>query len=111
MRRIASFLLTLCLFTFLNSQSQSNSSPSANLGPILASIDQQAAKIMTEVIAWRRQLHQHPELSMREFNTSKFVAEKLKAMGLEVHTGVAKTGVVALLKGGKPGPVVACAPM
>ena len=105
MRSIGSFLLTLCLFAFLNSHSQTN--PPENFRPLLASIDQQAAKFMTEVIAWRRQLHQHPELSMREFNTSKFVAEKLKAMGLQVQAGVAKTGVVALLKGGKPGPVVA----
>ncbi|MEO5862990.1 MAG: amidohydrolase, partial [Burkholderiales bacterium] len=59
------------------------------------------------VIDWRRDIHQHPELSNREFRTAKLVAEHLQKLGLEVKTGVAKTGVVAVLVGGKPGPVVA----
>ena len=62
---------------------------------------------MPQVIAWRRDLHQHPELSNREFRTSQLVAAELKKMGLEVQTGIAKTGVVGILKGGKPGPLVA----
>ncbi len=69
-------------------------------------IDAAAAKVLPQVIEWRRYIHQHPELSNREFNTSKLVADKLKEFGLEVHTGIAKTGVVGILKGGKPGPVV-----
>jgi amidohydrolase len=70
-------------------------------------IDAATQKIMPRVIEWRRYLHQHPELSNREFNTSKLVADELKRLGLDVRTGIAKTGVVGILKGGLPGPVVA----
>ncbi len=59
------------------------------------------------LLEWRRHLHQHPELGNREVETSKFVAEKLRAMGLAPRTGVAKTGVVCVIEGGKPGRVVA----
>ncbi len=59
------------------------------------------------VVAWRRDFHQHPELSNREFRTARIVAEWLRELGLEVRTGVAHTGVVGVLRGGKPGPVVA----
>jgi len=59
------------------------------------------------VIAWRRHFHQFPELSNREYNTGAYIAAYLKKLGLEVQYPVAKTGVVAILKGGKPGPVVA----
>ena len=68
--------------------------------------DAATAKIMPQVIQWRRHLHQHPELSNREFNTSKLVAEQLRKLGLEVRTVIAKTGVVGILKGGQPGPVI-----
>lgn len=70
-------------------------------------IDNLANSIEPKVIEWRRYFHQYPELSNREFKTAEKVAAHLKALGLEVQTGVAHTGVVALLKGGKPGPVVA----
>ena len=60
-----------------------------------------------QLISWRRHFHENPELSNREFNTGKYIAEYLKTLGIEVHYPVAKTGVVAILKGGKPGPVVA----
>ena len=63
--------------------------------------------IEPNVITWRRDFHQHPELSNREFRTSAKIAEYLKSLGLEVQTGVAKTGVVGLLKGNYPGKVVA----
>lgn len=66
-----------------------------------------AARIEGRVIAWHRDIHEHPELSNREFRTSKLVAEHLRGLGMEVQTGVAHTGVVGLLKGGLPGPVVA----
>jgi len=72
-----------------------------------ALIDQKAAAILPQVIEWRRYLHQHPELSNREYQTAKFIADHLKKLGLEVQTGIAKTGVVGILKGGQPGPVVA----
>ena len=62
---------------------------------------------MPKVIEWRRHFHQYPELSNREYKTGAFVAEYLKSLGLEVKYPVAKTGVVAILKGGKPGPVIA----
>ena len=70
-------------------------------------IDRLAKEVEAKVIEWRRDIHQNPELSNREFRTAKFIAAHLQKLGLEVQTGVAKTGVVALLKGGKPGPVVA----
>ncbi|HEV2846064.1 MAG TPA: amidohydrolase, partial [Thermoanaerobaculia bacterium] len=60
-----------------------------------------------KVIAWRRDIHENPELSNRETRTAALVAEHLRKLGLEVRTGVARTGVVGVLKGGKPGPVVA----
>ena len=59
------------------------------------------------IIELRHQIHQHPELSNREFETSKLVAERLRSLGLEVQTGIAHTGVVGTLRGGRPGPVVA----
>jgi amidohydrolase len=62
---------------------------------------------LNKVISWRRVLHQKPELSNREFYTSQFVAEHLKAMGIETELNVAKTGVIGVLKGAKPGPVMA----
>ena len=61
----------------------------------------------SKVIEWRRYFHENPELSNREFNTAKKIAAHLKSLGMEVKTGVAHTGVVGVLKGGKPGPVVA----
>jgi amidohydrolase len=69
-------------------------------------IDAAAAKVLPQVIEWRRYIHQHPELSNREVNTSKFVADHLKQWNIEVRTGIAKTGVVGILKGGQPGPVI-----
>lgn len=60
-----------------------------------------------QVIKWRRDFHQHPELSNREFRTARVIAEELKALGLDVQTGIAHTGVVAMLRGGKPGPTIA----
>lgn len=70
-------------------------------------ISTETNKIETKCIAWRRQIHENPELGNREFKTARLVADHLKKLGLEVTEGVAKTGVVALLKGGKPGPCIA----
>jgi len=67
-----------------------------------------ADEVEPRVIAWRRHVHQFPELSFQETKTAAYVAEALRKMpGIEVQTGIAKTGVKAVLKGGKPGPVVA----
>ena len=70
-------------------------------------IDQKSKSELNKVIEWRRWLHQHPELGNREYKTAELIAKHLKSLGIEVKTGVAKTGVVGILKGGKPGPVVA----
>ena len=70
-------------------------------------IDRRATELESKVVAWRRDFHQNPELGNREFRTSKIVAEHLQKLGLEVKTGVAHTGVVGILRGGRPGPVVA----
>src|SRR5690606_30815374 len=66
-----------------------------------------ATAVRPELIQWRRYLHEHPELSNREFKTAEYIAAHLKKLGLEVQTGIAKTGVVGVLKGGMPGPVIA----
>jgi len=63
--------------------------------------------VMPKVIEWRRHFHQNPELSTREYKTSAFVADYLKSLGLEVKYPFAKTGIVAILKGGRPGPTIA----
>ena len=74
---------------------------------LYAEIDRRAEALKNKLIAWRRDFHQHPELSNREHRTGKIVAEHLRALGLEVQAPVARTGVVALLRGDRPGPVVA----
>ena len=70
-------------------------------------IDAAARAVEPKVIAWRRDLHEHPELSNREFRTAKLVGDHLEALGLEVRREVAHTGVVGVLRGGRPGPTVA----
>ena len=70
-------------------------------------IDKAAAQTESKVIACRRDIHQNPELGNREFRTSKLVADKLKELGIETRTPIAHTGVVGILKGGRPGRVVA----
>lgn len=70
-------------------------------------IDTRMEAVMPKVVAWRRDIHQHPELGNREVRTSKLVADHLKSLGIEVQTGIAHTGVVGVLRGGKPGGVVA----
>lgn len=72
-----------------------------------AQVDAAAAALEAKVIGWRRDFHQHPELSNREARTARVVAGHLRALGIEVQTGVAHTGVVGLLDSGKPGPVIA----
>jgi len=95
MKRV--FVVLIVVFCLFNSAFAAVSS---------ADIDAATAKVMPQVIEWRRFIHQHPELGNREFNTSKLIAEQLQKLGIEVKTGIAKTGVVGILKGGQPGPVV-----
>ena len=66
-----------------------------------------ADAVADPVLAWRRDIHQHPELGNREFRTAKLVADHLRGLGLEVRTGLAHTGVVGILKGARPGPRLA----
>ena len=75
--------------------------------PTRAEADRAAQAIEPKMIEWRRDLHAHPELGNAEVRTAKLVAAHLKKLGMKVRTGVAQTGVVAVLEGGRPGPVVA----
>jgi amidohydrolase len=75
--------------------------------PLSPQIDRLTQEITPQVVTWRRDFHQNPELGNRETRTAKVIADELRRLGYEVKTGVAHTGVVAVLKGGKPGPVVA----
>lgn len=88
------FFLSICLFgtALINAQTDLESDFNA---------------IEPKVIEWRRHFHEHPELSNREFKTAEKIAEHLRSLGIEVQTGVGKTGVVGLLKGNHPGKVVA----
>ncbi|MBK6722667.1 MAG: amidohydrolase [Pyrinomonadaceae bacterium] len=69
-------------------------------------IEAATAKVMSKVIEWRRHVHKYPELGNSEVKTAKFVEDHLRKLGLEVKTGIAKTGVVGILKGSQPGPVI-----
>ena len=69
-------------------------------------IDEQVKSVENKVIEWRRDIHQHPELSNRETRTAAIVAKHLKSLGMQVETDIAHTGVVGYLKGAKPGPTV-----
>jgi amidohydrolase len=67
----------------------------------------QADELQEKITKWRRHLHEFPELSNREFKTAKYIESHLKEIGLEVKTGIAKTGIIAILEGSEPGPFVA----
>ena len=96
MTKIVGSVFLFCGF-ILNSFAQTNDEK----------INQFSNDIEAEVIAWRRHLHKNPELSNREFKTAKYIAKHLRKLGIEVEEGVAKTGIVGLLKGDLPGKVVA----
>ena len=98
MSRFTLIALTLAIAPSLSAQSATR---------LQSEIDRRAKELESKVVAWRRDIHQNPELGNREFRTSKLVAEHLQKLGLEVKTGVAHTGVVGILRGGRPGPVVA----
>src|SRR5256885_724185 len=72
-----------------------------------AEVDRRALAVNDRVVAWRRDVHEHPELSGQETRTAALVADHLRKLGIQVRTGVGGTGVVGVLKGGRPGPVVA----
>lgn len=70
-------------------------------------LDRRVTEVNPKVVAWRRDIHEHPELGMQETRTAALVAAHLRELGMEVRTGVGGTGVVGILRGGKPGKVVA----
>ncbi|MHB1329981.1 MAG: amidohydrolase, partial [Gemmatimonadales bacterium] len=80
---------------------------SGSTDPLLREVETRLTAVIPKVVAWRRDIHQHPELGNREVRTAKLVAEHLRSLGVEVQTEVGVTGVVGVLRGGKPGPVVA----
>ncbi|MCO4821888.1 MAG: amidohydrolase [Flavobacteriaceae bacterium] len=87
-------LLTITLFTSV-------------IGFAQHGLDKEVSDIEAKVIEWRRDFHQNPELSNREFKTAEKIAAHLKSLGMDVQTGIAHTGVVGILKGDKPGKVLA----
>ena len=90
------------IYVFLSSSFLfSNSSEIVNL------YNNQADELLEKITKWRHHLHEFPELSNREFKTAKYIENHLKEIGLEVKTGIAKTGIIAILEGYKPGPFVA----
>jgi amidohydrolase len=93
------FYFTLLILLSAKAFSQKN--------PLRAAVATKATAIEKKIIDWRRDLHEHPELGNNETRTAGIIAKHLTSLGITVTTGVAKTGVVGILKGGKPGPVVA----
>src|SRR5689334_17127899 len=80
---------------------------SVNGRAIETAFDNEIARVVPRVTEIRHQIHQNPELSNREFRTAELVAAHLRSVGMEVRTGIAHTGVVGVLKGGRPGPLIA----
>ncbi|MCR6720238.1 MAG: amidohydrolase [Chitinophagaceae bacterium] len=89
-------LLSLLVLTYSTIQAQ-----------LPAEVQKAIDKIEPKCIEWRHHIHQNPELGNREFNTAKMVADHLRSLGIEVQEKVAHTGVVGILRGAKPGPVIA----
>ena len=96
--------LLFCLSLLVSLLMQAQTKPSADLWALA---QQRAEAMNNKTISWREQLHRYPELGNREFKTAKLVADHLRSLGIEVKEGEAKTGVVGLLKGAKPGPCIA----
>jgi amidohydrolase len=97
-------LLAVAAATLLPSTA---SAQSAAVAPPVREIESVLASVMPKVVAWRRDIHEHPELSFAETRTAALVAAHLRSLGMEVETEVGRTGVVGILKGGRPGPTVA----
>ena len=96
MRKILLFVSMILSSLFVLSQKKN----------ITTLISTAADKIEPKTIAWRRDFHEHPELGNREFRTARIIADHLRSLGIEVKEGVGKTGVVGILRGAKPGPVI-----
>lgn len=98
-------IVTLCIITLV-AKGQSIPEENAHTGELASQIGSSALKYEQDIIAWRRHFHQYPELSNREYQTMRFIYHTLKNWDITVDTGMAHTGVVAVLDTGKPGPVV-----
>ncbi len=108
MKKFLLFTLSLTISIGVYSQkTKKKSAISESSDALKSKIFANAQAIENKVVAWRRDFHEHPELGNQEFETAKKIATHLKSLGIEIKTGVAKTGVVGLLVGGKPGPVIA----
>ena len=92
------YIIPFLLISLVSFAQQSN---------LRSAVSKKADALEQKVIAWRRDFHEHPELGNTETRTAEIIAKHLESLGIMVKTGVAKTGVVGILKGGKPGPVVA----
>jgi len=100
-------ILSLLFLTALPVPWGSAHAQQADQAALRSEVDARAEEVREKVVAWRRDLHAHPELGNREFRTAGIIAEHLRSLGMEVQTEVAHTGVVGVLRGGRPGPVVA----
>jgi amidohydrolase len=100
MKQIGKFVIAAALAFAAPSSAQTTSVFSAGVESAIQSV-------LPRMIAWRRDFHEHPELSYEEVRTARIVAQHLRSLRLEVRTGVARTGVVGVLRGGRPGPVIA----
>src|SRR5215207_7984092 len=99
--------LLVALIVLATGQSSISGQTAPPGNPLAADAEKIAAEINPQVVAWRRDFHKNPELGNRETRTAKIIADELRKLGFSVTTGVATTGVVGVLKGGLPGPVVA----
>jgi amidohydrolase len=107
MSRVSLFSITFAVLAAFLRCPGSAGAQQADLTALRAEIDVRVEEVTPKVVAWRRDFHAHPELGNREFRTAGIIADHLRSLGMEVETGVAHTGVVGLLRGGLPGPVVA----
>ncbi|MFO0204213.1 MAG: amidohydrolase, partial [Alphaproteobacteria bacterium] len=100
MKHFTKFALAVALLLAApaHAQTQTGFSPS---------VESSIQTVLPRMITWRRDFHQNPELSYEEVRTARVVAAHLRSLRLEVRTGVAQTGVVGVLRGGRPGPVIA----
>jgi amidohydrolase len=93
------YILIFSLFSF--------SAFAQNNDAVTAQVNTKADALQNQIVTWRRDFHEHPELGNHEVRTSGIIAKHLRSLGIQVQTGIATTGVVGILKGDKPGPVVA----
>jgi len=100
---VVNWSLLLLLITVVTFPQTADAQTRQNL---LARVDVLTSQVEADVIAWRREIHQHPELGNREFRTAQIAADHLRRLGIETRTEVGHTGVVGVLRGGLPGPVV-----